>query len=127
MPSLNMKGPFPLTTDNVNLHVDDKIGNYAFGKPEDGKWYVKYVGRSDSQLREEIKQQAKNHKMLDIEGYEYKFRYADSGTEAYEQECLDYHKYRDNGCLQNKIHPAKPTDNNHYHCPVEGCPEHEDK
>lgn len=127
MATLNMTGPYPLTTKKVNELVEDKIGNYAFGKLEDGKWYVKYVGRSDSQLCTEIKQQAKKHKMLDVEGYEFKFSYASNVTEAYEKECQNYHDFGGSVSLQNKVHPAKPKDNNHYHCPVEDCSEHEDK
>lgn len=125
---LNRHHFYPLTTADVNNRVaDNKIGNYQFGEPTKDEWRVLYVGRSDTDLKQEILQQAELHHMLDVEGYEYRFSYADSVTEAYEQECRDYHKYRNNGYLLNERHPKKPVNNNHYHCPVESCPEHEDK
>lgn len=127
MATLNMTGTYPLTTEKVNELVEDKIGNYAFGKSTDTGWRVLYVGRSDSQLCAEIKQQANLHKMLDVNGYEFKFSYANNITKAYEKECQNYHDFGESECLLNERHPKKPTDNNHYHCPVEGCPEHEDK
>lgn len=127
MANLNMGSAYPLTEETVKAQVKDKIGNYAFRKFENNIWRVKYVGRSDSQLQKEIIQQARLHKMLDVEGYEFKFSYANNITEAYEKECQNYHDFGENKCLLNERHPKKPADNNHYHCPVESCPEHEDK
>lgn len=127
MATLNMTGPYPLTTEKVNELVEDKIGNYAFGRMDGNTFYVEYVGRSDSRLCSEIKQQGGLHHKLDIDGYYFYYSYAANITEAYEKECQNYHDFGGRECLENEYHPAKPTDNNHYHCPVEGCPEHEDK
>lgn len=126
MASLEMGKAYPLTTENVNLYVEEKIGNYAFGKSIDTGWRVLYVGRSDSQLCAEIKQQANLHKMLDVNGYEFKFSYANNITKAYEKECQNYHDFKNSPYLQNKEHPAKPKDNGHYRCPIIDCKYHVD-
>lgn len=47
---------YKLDLVTVNSNVEEKkIGNYALGYKKDGIFYVKYVGRSDSDLRKRIK------------------------------------------------------------------------
>lgn len=124
MASLGMGKAYPLTTENVNLYVENEIGNYAFGISVSNGWRVLYVGRSDSQLRTEVLQQANLHKMLDKNNYEFKFSYAKNVTAAYEKECQNYHDFETSPYLQNLEHPAKPKDNGHYCCPIIGCKYH---
>ncbi len=112
MPSLNMKGPYPLNEDEINKQIT-KIspGNYAYGHTEDNTFYVQYVGRSDNDLNDRIK-----HGIGDYE--QFKYSYAKSAKEAYEKECQNYHDFGESK-LDNKNHPDKPDDTD-YKCPVCG-------
>lgn len=127
MASLNMRGPFPLTDEEVNNRVEaGKMGNYAYGYLEerDGRqsFIVLYVGRSTTDLREEIKNRHKSQKKFTDAGCEqFKYSYAANVREAYEKECQNFHDFGGERSLLNDIHPAKPEDNNSYTCPVEGC------
>lgn len=130
MASLNMKGPFQIwikdengvlvkNTGNV-VSGDIKCGNYAFGNDEKDGFQIFYIGRSDSGLLKEINQQIDNGKANRCNHFKYSI--ANSPTEAYEKECQNYHDFNP---PRNGIHPAKPKDNGHYKCPVEGCEYHE--
>lgn len=127
MASLNMNGPFPLTDEEVDLRVDEgKMGNYAYGylKECDGqhKFIVLYVGRSTTDLRNEIKSRYKSDEKFNKAGCEqFKFSYADNESEAYEKECCNFHDFGEEQKLLNNIHPAKPQDNGSFTCPVKGC------
>lgn len=113
MPSLNMGGAsFPLNEKEINDRIAEKrIGNYAYGYLNDkGAFVVKYVGRSDTDLRDRIKhgiQKFKDNPKLRYE--QFKFSYADSAEEAYRKECQNYHDFGGpNGLLENDIHPDAP-------------------
>lgn len=127
MASLNMRGPFVLTDEEVNRRVDDgKIGNYAYGYLEDREgrqmFIVRYVGRSAKNLREEIKTRHKSEKKFTKLDCEYfKFSYAETEREAYEKECENFHDFGGEQSLLNDVHPAKPEDDGMYKCPVKGC------
>ncbi len=56
MASLNMVGPYLLTEHEINTNVEfERIGNYAFRYLNDkGVFIVRYVGRSDTDLRTKI-------------------------------------------------------------------------
>ena len=128
MPSLNMIGPFVLTDEEVDRVVaENKMGNYAYGyieKKEDAhrSFIVRYVGRSTTDLRQEIKDRhKKDKKFTDRDCQYFKFSYAKNELEAYEKECRNFHDFGEEKFLLNDIHPAKPEDNDLYVCPVEGC------
>ena len=124
MASLDMFGPFALTDKEVNERVPENvIGNYAFGyiDKEDGAFVVCYVGRSDSDLKKEIKQQMKTDRAKGCT--HFMFSIAKSTKEAFEKECRNYHDFGECDCLNNDIHPAKPA-GTEYKCPVEGCEYH---
>ena len=121
MASLNMGISYALTKEEIEQVVgENRIGNYAFGYLNaQASFIVRYVGRSDTDLRERIK-----HGISDMEAdpscrYErFKFSYAASAQEAYEKECRNYHDFGgDRGKLRNTIHPAKPEGYNG-NCPV---------
>jgi len=133
MPSLNMKGPYEIWTEENGKKVKNtgnvvpknvKIGNYAFGNQKEDGFHVFYVGRSDDRketgLLDEINQQIDNGKAKDCAHFKYSV--ANSHTEAYEKECQNYHDFRPS---RNEVHPARPADNGHYKCPVASCPYHE--
>mgnify|MGYP006378822603 CR=1 FL=1 len=121
MASLDMLGPFALTDNEVNKRVPENVmGNYAFGyiDKEDGAFVVCYVGRSDFDLKKEIKQQMRTDR---AEGCtHFMFSIAKTKKDAFEKECRNYHDFGECDCLNNDIHPAKPA-GTEYKCPVEGC------
>jgi hypothetical protein len=122
-----MRGPFILTDEEVNNRVEiGKMGNYAYGylQEREGRqiFIVRYVGRSTTDLREEIKSRHKSEKKFTPLDCEYfKFSYADSVRDAYEKECQNFHDFGEEQSLLNEVHPAKPNDNGSYRCPIEGC------
>lgn len=121
MASLGMLGPFALTDIDVNKRVPENVmGNYAFGyiDKEDGAFVVCYVGRSDFDLKKEIKQQMRNDCAKGCT--HFMFSIAKSKKEAFEKECRNYHDFGECDCLNNDIHPAKPA-GTEYKCPVGGC------
>jgi len=127
MASLNMRGPFLLTDEEVNIRVEEgKMGNYAYGYLEkrDGRqiFIVRYVGRSTTDLRREIKERHKSEsKFTPLDCEYFKFSYATSVREAYEKECHNFHDFGEEQSLLNDAHPAKPEEGGSYCCPVEGC------
>lgn len=119
MASLDMLGPFALTDDEVNKRVPENVMcNYAFlqNKWLAGEYIVRYVGRSDSDLKKEIKQQMRTDRAKGCTHFKYSI--AKSVKEAFEKECRNYHDFGGNTKLHNKNHPNKP-DGTEYECPVE--------
>lgn len=112
---LDMCGPYEFTIEKIDKIIsDNKIGNYALGYVETDCFYVLYVGRSDTDLKDRIKQH-----IDEKENYKhFKYSYADSSKEAYEKECKNWHDFGGKtGKLDNKIHPDNPNDKN-YKCPI---------
>lgn len=57
MASLNMQGPYRLTIEKIDEVVTrTSTGNYALGDVKDNTFYVYYVGRSDDDVNERLKQ-----------------------------------------------------------------------
>lgn len=109
----------PLNETEINSVSDDIIyGNYQFGVMRDGGFIPKYIGRSVSGLKIEIRQQWTNKVVNGNKRYTH-FRYKKvmSIKAAFEQECRDFHDYKG---LDNIYHPAKPAGTD-YACPVNGC------
>jgi hypothetical protein len=108
---LEMKGPYPLTEQDIDANVKEKIGNYALGYNYRDTFRIKYIGRSDNDLNQRLKDHIKEgHKL-------FKFSYAHNATEAYRKECRHYHGSK--GTL-NKNHPDKPDGLDSLKCPVCG-------
>ena len=116
MPSLDMPGSSNnFDAQTIEAVVDeDEIGNYALGYREDNTFYPKYVGRSDSDLRAELKAKLQTKSRT---RQRFKFSYANTPREAFEKECQNYHDF---GGLENENHPDRPEGTN-YPCPVPGC------
>jgi len=104
MASLNMFGPYIFNEENIKKVVfKNKIGNYALGYSKDNTFYVKYVGRSDTDLQGElIARLAKGHQ-------QFKFSYATTPLEAFRKECKNYKDFEPS---ENKITPAAPAGTN---------------
>ncbi len=113
-------GPYDFDAKTIDSEVTPKkIGNYAIGNvSEDGTLIPKYVGRSDTDLRDRLKVETANPKLKDFS--KFKFDYAKTRKEAFEKECRNYHDFK--GQLVNERHPKKP-DGTVHECPVEGCEE----
>ena len=121
MASLGMLGPFALTDIDVNKRVPENVmGNYAFLQKKwlTDEYLVRYVGRSDSDLKKEIKQQVKTDRAKGCTHFKYSI--AKSVKEAFEKECKNYHDFGESECLYNDIHPAKPAGTK-YECPIKRC------
>ncbi len=113
MPSLGMKGPFNFDSNTIDKVVTQtSAGNYALGRTnEKGTFIVSYVGRSDSDLNQELKARlTKGHP-------KFKYSYATSPKAAFEKECRNFHDFGGKDKLENEAHPARP-DNTDWKCPV---------
>lgn len=111
MASLNMNGPYELTTSKVNSVVTrTSAGNYALGYVNsDNVFIVKYVGRSDSDVAARLKQHVGEYKS-------FKYSYASSPKAAFEKECINYHDFGESKKLDNSIHPDRPK-GTYWTCP----------
>lgn len=106
-----MDGPYQFTNENIDKHVSDvTVGAYILSK---GNNVASYVGRSDSDLKQRLKQH--------LESGNYKqfwFETANSSLQAYYLECKWFHDFRPG---DNQNHPAIPP-GAAWKCPVPGCP-----
>jgi len=115
MTSLNIEGSYKLTTEKVDEVVTRKSsGNYGLGYVRDRTFYVCYVGRSDDDVNERLKQWVgkKPNRYT-----HFKFSYATSPKAAFEKECRNYHDFGESGKLDNEYHPQRPEGAN-WKCPV---------
>jgi len=111
MASLGMQGSYKLTNDEIDKQVTKKSpGNYALGHVSDGTFYVNYVGRSDTNLNERLKDWIEKYK-------KFKYSYATSAKAAFEKECHNYHDFGGSDQLDNENHPQRP-DRTNWQCPV---------
>lgn len=114
MPSLDMGGSYEFTSEKIDDVVTKKSpGNYALGyQSEDGKSFVvRYVGRSDTDLNQELKAN------LNPKYKRFKYSYATSPKVAFQKECQNYHDFGESEGLDNKKHPDRP-DRARWKCPV---------
>ena len=113
MPSLNMSGPYVFTSAKIDEVVTrTSEGNYALGRTKDDDTFiVKYVGRSDENLNQELKAK------LSDTYKRFKYSYATSPKDAFEKECQNYHDFGESAKLDNQIHPDRP-DGTNWKCPV---------
>ena len=111
MAALGMEGIFSLNAESIEKNVTQiSAGNYALGHVKDKKFYVKYVGRSDSDVNGRLKQHVGKYK-------EFKYSYAKSAKAAFEKECQNFHDFGGEKYLDNKIHPDRPKDSG-WKCPL---------
>jgi len=110
-----MNGPCFLFRSIITLMVNrTTAGNYHLcEKDERQQLVVRRVGRSDTDLREELLKHTEDQTRL-----LFFFEYAAGPEEAYRRECLDYHEFR--GTLFVQKHP-RPPEGSDLRCPVEGC------
>ena len=105
-----MNGSYDFTKNNIDS-IKSEIGNYALGHiTKKNKFRPEYVGRSDSNLRDELIIRLNTHR----HHKKFKYRYADSKKEAFEMECKNFHEFKPS---ENENHPAKP-DGTDLKCPL---------
>lgn len=114
MPSLNMQGPYRLSTEKIDEVITrTSPGNYALGYVRDNTFYVCYVGRSDTDVNGRLKEWVgKKPKYT-----HFKFSYATSPKAAFEKECRNYHDFGGSDVLDNDYHPQRPEGTN-WKCPI---------
>lgn len=115
MHDLQMSGTYLFTFEKIDEVVAKKsLGNYALGFTNDnGTFIVQYVGRSDTDLNQELKKKY-------CESYKkFKFSYAKSPKAAFEKECQNYHDFGKSVGLHNTHHPVH-SDGTDWECPVCG-------
>jgi hypothetical protein len=108
------------TSDGIDHAVTEaRSGNYVLGNTAlyNGAkvFLVKYVGRSDTDIRNKLKNHLNDIRFGKIK--KFAFQYADSTDEAFERECVDYHKYGESQELMNGGHPGKPH-GSYRKCPI---------
>jgi hypothetical protein len=113
MASLGMEGPCNFTSAKIDeIVTKTSPGNYALGyTKDDGTFIVQYVGRSDTDVNQELKTR------LDSEYKKFKYSYATSPKAAFEKECRNYHDFDGKEKLDNVIHPSRPPRTD-WKCPV---------
>jgi hypothetical protein len=113
MPSLGMEGPYVFTYSEIDRVVTTTSpGNYALGyTKDDDTFIVQYVGRSDTDVKQELKAR------LATKYKHFKYSYATSPKAAFEKECHNYHDFGGKEKLDNEIHPDRPAGTG-WKCPV---------
>jgi hypothetical protein len=115
MPKLGMRGPYDLNPSKVDEVVRSHVpGVFATGyTKETGAFVVRYIGRSDSDVRSELRAQEMD------ETARFKWVEAASAHSAFEAQCRLYHDFGGNDALENEYHPYAP-DGTNWRCPVCG-------
>ena len=108
----SMEGPYKLTDTVIDREVTKTSpGNYGLGHTNDGGGFtVKYVGRSDVDVNDRLKDWVGSYK-------EFKFSCAGTPKAAFEKECRNYHDFGGREKLDNEQHPARPSGTG-WTCPV---------
>lgn len=116
MAKLDMNGPFSFTSEKIDQNVTKTSpGNYALGYITQKKEFiVTYVGRSDVDLNQELKNR------LEPKYKEFMYSYATSPQAAFKKECRTYHDSGGKINLDNEKHPDRP-DGTYWKCPVCGA------
>lgn len=99
-----LHGPFEYSKEIIDKEIPKNVkGNYILCNIEsEDECDVRYVGRSDNDLRTRI-----GHEIGKYSHFFYSI--AESEKEAYHQECLMWHLYDgEEGELDNSIHPDRP-------------------
>ena len=114
MATLNMNGSYKLNSDTVNKTITKtSAGNYALGYTKDKTFYIKYIGRSDSDLKTRLLSHVASGK------YDrFKYIYATSPKAAFENESAKIFMICGIEKLDNDIHPDRPSNSKDWECPI---------
>jgi hypothetical protein len=115
MANTGLHGPHTLDEKSIDAYVKGVgPGAYALGRNTATGFYIDYVGRSDSDV---------NNRLKDWTSSKYthfKYGFYDSAKAAFEKECHLFHDFGGTRLLDNKVHPARPKGTS-WTCPVSGC------
>jgi len=113
MACLRMFGPYDLTPANIERYVrQNATGVYAVGYTrESGAFVVRYIGRSDTDLRSALRAQDSD------ETARFKWVESPSQMSAFDTQCELYHEFGGADTLENEGHPARPKGSK-WVCPV---------
>ena len=114
MPRTGLKGSYTLDNETIDKVVTrTSPGAYALGYVKDNMFYVCYVGRSDTDINDRLKQHVGEKPKYS----KFKFDYFGSPKAAFEKECNLWHDFGGpEGSLDNKSHPDRP-DGSNWKCP----------
>ncbi len=98
-----LHGPLYLAAAVIDRHlIRTSPGVYALGETQGPNFVIRYVGRSDLDLAERLKDWIGRYR-------QFKFAYYASAKAAYEKECTLWHDFGGPaGRLDNARHPARP-------------------
>jgi hypothetical protein len=101
MGSTGLSGPYRLAFDDITSVIRDKSpGAFALGYLDrDGNFLIRYVGRSDDDIRERLRS------LIGSDQY-FKYSYYVSSAGAFQKECELFHEFSPSG---NRIHPERPA------------------
>ncbi|MBN1270484.1 MAG: hypothetical protein JXB04_12910 [Kiritimatiellae bacterium] len=102
------RGPYLLSEARINASVIRTApGAYMLGYIDRTGFVVKYIGRADQDLREDLKTWVGKKRDYSV----FEFCYADSKTAAFEKECEIYHHCLDTKePLDSNRHPTRPEE-----------------
>ena len=101
MPSAGLSGPYALDAETLDAVVTRKSpGAYVLGRSEGQTFYIRYVGRSDTDVAARLRQHLGDYP-------QFKFGYFGSPRAAFDKECQLYHDFGESK-LDNRFHPARP-------------------
>lgn len=106
-----LHGPHQLSNAGIEAVVRGVgPGAYALGEVDGaGTFRVHYVGRSDEDLNDRLKDHVGNYST-------FKYGFFNNAEDAYRKECTMYHDFSPPG---NSVHPARPK-GSRLTCPVCG-------
>ncbi len=121
---LDMDDTYALTPQWIDEVVPEGYaGFYAIGNANGQRFEVRYVGRSDSDVHQELRRQEEKNRARGHNPYKYfKYRLAKSAQAAFEIECQVFHESGGSDNLDNKTHPARLKKSG-WQCPVDNCHE----
>lgn len=108
MTETRLEGPHRLIVDDIDAAIVSRsAGTFAIGHLDHkGRFVVQYVGRSDNDLRTQLRAK------IGAEPY-FKHRCFETAREAFEKECELFHAFQPPG---NFLHPERPPGSD-WKCP----------
>ncbi len=116
-----MDDTYAFTTQWIDEVVPEGYaGCYVLGNASGERFEARYVGRSDSDIHQELMAQKRPgaHNQCKY----FKYGLAESAQVAFEIECQVYHESGGSHSLDNKMHPSRPKHSG-WQCPVGDCHE----
>lgn len=108
-----MAGPYLLSRNSISeLKLHGIIGNYALGFSRNGLFYIQRIEMAEKSIGHELEKWLLNYD-------QFKFKPAETITEAYLKVCRDFHQFTKSNDLDNLKHPIMPEILN-IECPVCG-------